>query len=226
MSDSISCKNGVLTENFEVPKTNQVYPAYNEFYVPDGYKFLKVRSWYPSFYFSAGVPGFEGIINMSIPAGDRDLQIYCNYEGQWMMAGLTNGWNAQGGMDIDKTSVYAYNDGKWSVSITDVPTKSLDSSFMPTEDIKATGLEIQKHHNLFGIIEFGRYGSLIDIDLRYNQIIQGHSGGWYGIHCELMDFMEDNYTIVILSNIDDGGKTGASKVADFFKELIFSFIKK
>ncbi len=60
----------------------------------------------------------------------------------------------------------------------------------------------------------------IDIDLRYNQIIQGHSGGWYGIHCELMDFMEDNYTIVILSNIDDGGKTGASKVADFFKELI------
>ncbi len=60
----------------------------------------------------------------------------------------------------------------------------------------------------------------IDIDLRYNQIIQGHSGGWYGIHSELMDFMKDNYTIVILSNIDDGGKTGASKVMGFFKELI------
>lgn len=60
----------------------------------------------------------------------------------------------------------------------------------------------------------------IDIDLRYNQTIQGHSGGWYGIHCELMDFMNDNYTIVILSNIDDGGKTGASKVANYFKELI------
>jgi len=60
----------------------------------------------------------------------------------------------------------------------------------------------------------------IDIDNRYNQTIVGHSGGWYGIHCELMDFMDDNYTIVILSNIDDGGKTGASKVADFFKNLI------
>ena len=60
----------------------------------------------------------------------------------------------------------------------------------------------------------------IDIDLRYNQTIQGHSGGWYGIHCELMDFMEDRYTVVILSNIDDGGETGASKVADFFKSLI------
>jgi len=60
----------------------------------------------------------------------------------------------------------------------------------------------------------------IDIDNRYNQTIIGHSGGWYGIHGELMDFMEDNYTVVILSNIDDGGKTGASKVADFFKNLI------
>lgn len=60
----------------------------------------------------------------------------------------------------------------------------------------------------------------IDIDDRYNQTIIGHSGGWYGIHCELMDFMNDHYTVVILSNIDDGGKKGASKVADFFKELI------
>jgi len=60
----------------------------------------------------------------------------------------------------------------------------------------------------------------IDIDKRYNQTIIGHSGGWYGIHCELLDFMDDQYTVVILSNIDDGGKTGASKVADFFKNLI------
>jgi hypothetical protein len=35
-----------------------------------------------------------------------------------------------------------------------------------------------------------------------------------------MDFMNDHYTVVILSNIDDGGKKGASKVADFFKILI------
>jgi CubicO group peptidase (beta-lactamase class C family) len=60
----------------------------------------------------------------------------------------------------------------------------------------------------------------IDVDLRYNQTIQGHSGGWYGIHNELMDFMKDGYTVVILSNMDDGGKSGTSKVADFFKVLI------
>ena len=60
----------------------------------------------------------------------------------------------------------------------------------------------------------------IDVDQRYNQTILGHSGGWYGIHCELMDFIEDNYTVVILSNIDDGGNNGASKLSDFFMELI------
>jgi hypothetical protein len=60
----------------------------------------------------------------------------------------------------------------------------------------------------------------IYIDLRYNQTIQGHSGGWYGVRGELMDFMKDNYTVVILSNIDDDGKRGASMESDFFKNLI------
>lgn len=60
----------------------------------------------------------------------------------------------------------------------------------------------------------------IGVDQRYNQTILGHSGGWYGIHCELMDFMDDRYTVVILSNLDDGGNNGASKLSDFFMELI------
>lgn len=60
----------------------------------------------------------------------------------------------------------------------------------------------------------------IGVDQRYNQIILGHSGGWYGIHCELMDFMKDQYTVVILSNMDDGGTNGASKLSEFFMKLI------
>jgi len=66
----------------------------------------------------------------------------------------------------------------------------------------------------------------IDVDLRYNQTILGHSGGWYGVRCELMDFMDSNYTIIVLSNIDDDGKTGASKIIDSFKELIAGLIKE
>lgn len=160
---SVSPANGILEEHFEVPQTNEVYPMYNEFYVPDNYKFLNVRSWYSCFYFEAGLPGFEGIINMSIPAGDRDIQIYCEQDGQWMMAGVTSEWNAQSGMDVDKTSAYVYKSGKWSVAVTDVPTKSLDmGTFGPFEDTKETGLEVQKHRS-FLTFNFGRYGRIIDI---------------------------------------------------------------
>ncbi len=66
----------------------------------------------------------------------------------------------------------------------------------------------------------------IDVDQRYNQTILGHSGGWYGVRCELMDFMDSNYTIIVLSNIDDDGKTGASKVIDSLKELIAGLKKE
>jgi CubicO group peptidase (beta-lactamase class C family) len=84
--------------------------------------------------------------------------------------------------------------------------------------LKETTTELMFEPKVKGYNTHLGYG--IDIDQRYNQIIQGHSGGWYGIHCELMDFMDDNYTVVILSNIDDGGNKGASMVADFFKQNI------
>jgi hypothetical protein len=163
---------GMRTEHFEVPQTNEVYPQYNEFTVPEGYKFLKVRSWYPCFYLEAGIPGFEGIINMSIPAGDRDIQVYVDENGQWMMAGITSEWNAQGGMDIDKTSVYVYKSGRWSVAITDVPTKEddyLESIQQTVDDVIPSSLEVQKHHS-FLIFNFGRYGRIIDILKNMRQV--------------------------------------------------------
>jgi hypothetical protein len=154
----------IVSYHFEVPQTNEKYPIYNDFDVPEGYKFIKVRSWYPCFYISAGVPGFEGIVNMSIPAGDRDLQIYCEHKGEMMMAGITSGWNAPGGMDIDKTSAYVYNSGKWSVAVTDVPTKSMgfESLISPENDIIDTAIEPQKHRKFLSF-RFGRYGKIVDI---------------------------------------------------------------
>lgn len=60
----------------------------------------------------------------------------------------------------------------------------------------------------------------VDIDNRYSQTISGHSGGWYGIRTELMDFKDKGYTVVVLSNFDDDGTTGASKVIDSLKTII------
>jgi hypothetical protein len=155
------------TEHFEVPQTNEVYPTYNEFFVPNGYKFLKVRSWYPCFYFEAGLPGFEGLINMTIPAGDRDIQVYCEEDGDWMMAGITSEWNTQGGMDIDKTSVYVYKSGQWSVAVTDVPTKAydyIDPREELTGEVTDTGLDLEvEKHRSFLTFNFGRYGSIFEV---------------------------------------------------------------
>jgi len=165
----------IKTEHFEVPQTNEVYPTYNEFYVPEGYKFMKVRSWYPSFYLEAGLGGFEGIINMSIPAGDRDLQVYCEKEDDWMMAAITSEWNTQSGMDVDKTSVYVYKSGRWSVALTDVPTKASDY-YDPREELTSDmtktniDLEPQKHRS-FLMFNFGRYGSFMNILRNFRQVI-------------------------------------------------------
>lgn len=60
----------------------------------------------------------------------------------------------------------------------------------------------------------------VDIDFKNNQTVTGHSGGWYGIHNELLHFSKGNYTLVILSNQDDNGETGASRVKDSISKLI------
>lgn len=60
----------------------------------------------------------------------------------------------------------------------------------------------------------------IDIDQRYSELILGHSGGWFGVRTEWMCFPESGYSIVVLSNIDDDGKTGASRVIEDLKTII------
>lgn len=57
----------------------------------------------------------------------------------------------------------------------------------------------------------------IDIDKRYEEDIIGHNGGWYGISCEWMDFLDSDYSVIILSNTDNEGK---EEVSNFFKSKI------
>jgi CubicO group peptidase (beta-lactamase class C family) len=66
-----------------------------------------------------------------------------------------------------------------------------------------------------GYNTFLGYG--IDIDKSFEETIIGHTGGWYGIKNEWMDFLDSKYTVIILSNFDNEGK---DKVAEFFKSQI------
>jgi hypothetical protein len=113
----------IKNEHFEVPQTNQLDPIYNEFNVPEGYKYLMARVWYPCFYSDLGFGSFQGIANISIPSGDKDLQLYCKYDGDWMQTTAVSEWNQKFGMDIDIAETYVYKNGPWRVGITDIPTK-------------------------------------------------------------------------------------------------------
>jgi len=161
LTGTVTTQRGLLTQHFDVPQTHEIYPIYNEFTVPDGYKMLYIRSWYPSVYINLGRGGFQGIINMSVPAGDRDLQVYCQKNGQWMMAGIVAAWNAMMGMDRDFVSTYVYNPGKWSVALTDAPTKTLSDTTQQTP--------IERNRN-FLFFHFGRYGKILDVLKDMNKV--------------------------------------------------------
>ncbi|MEM9261171.1 MAG: serine hydrolase domain-containing protein, partial [Bacteroidota bacterium] len=60
----------------------------------------------------------------------------------------------------------------------------------------------------------------IDVDRRYQERIVGHSGGWFGVRTEVMDFLASGYLVVVLSNLDDDGESGASRVIDDLKRII------
>jgi hypothetical protein len=105
-----------------------------------------------------------------------------------MMAAITSEWNAHGGMDIDKTSAYVYKPGRWSVSLTDVPTKSMDLYSLPSSNLlQDTGLEVQKHRN-FLTFNFGRYGRIIDVLRNMRQVVYQIDINMYpGIEIEIPD---------------------------------------
>jgi len=126
----------IKTAHFEVPQTNQLDPIFNDFVVPKGYKYLRARVWYPCFYINIELGPFQSLSNISIPSGDKDLQLYCKYNDDWMEAAAVSEWNQKFGMDKEIAETYVYKNGDWRVAVTDIPTKG---------------------NNI------GRYGSLTDI---------------------------------------------------------------
>jgi len=125
----------IIQKTFYTDQLDKLNPRFHEFDVPDGYKYLKSRTWWASLAVGTGKESALPLhINIAIPAADPDSQLYCKYDDKWMQVAVTQGWNI-GGMDKERAETYVYTSGQWRLGITDVPT--------------------------FKIVE--RYGSLIDI---------------------------------------------------------------
>lgn len=67
---------------------------------------------------------------------------------------------------------------------------------------------------------YTNYGFGISVDKQWEQTIMGHTGGWYGIQCELMYFERDQITAVILSNIDTVEGKGMKKISNYIKHIL------
>lgn len=123
INGTISPNKKIITITFYTDKLNKLNPRYHEFEVPEGYKYLKSRTWWASL--SVGKGGESALpinINVTIPAADPDSQLYCEYNGEWMQAAITSSWNIDG-MDLERAETYVYKNGKWRLGITDIPNK-------------------------------------------------------------------------------------------------------
>jgi hypothetical protein len=149
--------NTVEEKRFILPQINIITPQFEDFTVPDGYTYMKARLWWECFYFSVDMPGgFFQLANISSPAGDPNLELFCRHKDKWMQVAATLGWNQKSGMDLDYTGSYIYETGPWRVAVTDVPTHSANKI---SQNIDSQNVE--KHHNI-GPVGFGRYGTFFD----------------------------------------------------------------
>ncbi|HDO19393.1 MAG TPA: hypothetical protein ENG74_01570 [Thermoplasmatales archaeon] len=84
-----------------------------DFYVPEGYKFIKAEAWWDCVI----------VAGMMIPTGDPDVQLYCKYGNDWMQSTAASFWNVYSPPGHECTSSHVYKPGEWRVGITDFPTE-------------------------------------------------------------------------------------------------------
>ena len=133
-------KGDVEGEYFEVPQTNKLNPQYRTFTVPDGYKYIQARTWFACL--EMMISPFMWTV---LPAGDKDMQLYCKYDGDWMEVAACSTNTNQWGMDpeAERANSYVYSSGEWMVGITDIPTEG-DPEEAPEHVIK-DGLLFTRH---------------------------------------------------------------------------------
>ncbi len=109
-------------------KQDSIAPQFDDFYVPEEYKYIKADLYWPSvsilknFMFVATLAIMIG--GLTIPIADPDLQLYCYYENELMEVSASQKWNIREGGG-EHTETYVYNPGNWKAAIEDIPTKGL-----------------------------------------------------------------------------------------------------
>lgn len=114
----------LIEKTFYSPQADKLNPRFHDFEVPEGYKYIKARTWWASITSKDSEKSDLPIsVEITIPSADPDTQFYCDFgNGEWLQVAYTQSWNVNTGMDEEKTQMYAYRNGKWRLSVTDIPT--------------------------------------------------------------------------------------------------------
>ena len=82
---TLSSGKEIITKTFYTKQLDKLNPRFHMFEIPEGYKFIKTRTWWASFWVGTREKSaFPLHINMTIPAADPDSQLYCKFDDEWM----------------------------------------------------------------------------------------------------------------------------------------------
>ena len=114
----------VSRDSFKVKRSSGPAPEYERFNIEEDYQYVRVDLWYPAIEINSKImeliPGFPPII--TIPSVDPDLQLYCNYEGDWLQTCASSEMTITNGPH-EKCLSYVYEPGEWRVGVTNMPTE-------------------------------------------------------------------------------------------------------
>jgi len=121
-------------ESFKIKRPYGPASEYEYFTIGSEYKYVEVDLWYPSIvrYSSivGSIPGFKNPTPITLPSVDPDLQLYCNFEGEWIQTSLAAEMAITNGPHEEVLS-YVYSPGDWKVGVTNMPTEGGESFVSP-----------------------------------------------------------------------------------------------
>jgi len=120
-------------DSFKIKRPFGPASEYEGFTIEPEYKYVEVDLWYPAIvYYSklvGAVPGFANPTKITLPSVDPDLQLYCNFENEWIQTSLSASMAITKGPHEEVLS-YVYYPGDWKVGVTCMPTEGGDDPFI------------------------------------------------------------------------------------------------
>jgi len=146
ITGTLNTKDVKKIDTFNLKQTNSLNPVFHDFEVDEGYKYMEADCWWDGYIVNILIG------NVMIPTGDPDIQLYCNYNDDWMQTSAASSWNIYSPIGHEPTQAYIYKSGSWRVGVTDMPTED-DSENEPPRKSILLGNFITRQGSIIGSLK-------------------------------------------------------------------------